>query len=108
MRSFEKILVENQSLATSFTSSTLDISTIDMVSAELVVTGTPTGTLTIEASNSGTNFTILSTTALSGSAGISFYNSGATKIAYNFVRIQYVASSGTGALTMYFSAKGAS
>lgn len=87
--------------------------------AQLVWTGTPTGTLTLQGSNdlgdesAGTgpagvtgltNWTTISTQAVSGAAGDHIFNSATA--GYRWARVTYTASSSTGSLSGRVQTKG--
>jgi len=91
------------SLGSSFNSSTVDISEVIGYAVQLTYTGTPTGSLTINASNDGTNFFTVATVTLTGSAGTNVQNF--TQAHYKYVRISYTFTSGAGTLTAYVSGK---
>jgi hypothetical protein len=75
-----------------------------LVAVHSIVTGSPTGTLTIQGSNvdSDSSYVTLTTHALSGSAALFLDN---YQPGYIFIRAKYTFSSGSGTLTVYISGK---
>ena len=87
------------------------LKTITDCAVELVWTGTPTGTFTVEATiasglYSSTNWTDLGVTVgnPAGSADSSIISF--TNLQFPYVRVKYVNASGSGTLTAYQHAKG--
>lgn len=102
------------------TSTVTDVRNFDNVAVELVFTGTPTGTFSVEGSldygyQAGGNFnpavnagtwTALSlspTPAASGGAGSVLLD--LNQISFAFIRVKYAFTSGTGTLNAYIAAK---
>jgi hypothetical protein len=86
----------------------VDVSRIDNIGLEIAWTGTPTGTLTIQVSNSGLAFYTLSDFSSSppqpaGSAG--GYVVTLTQLPFKYFFLQYVNVSGSGTLTAYAQLK---
>ena len=79
----------------------------DNIGLEISWTGTPTGTISILASISDVNFypyaPALTLTQPAGSAGGYLLN--LNQVPYPYIKVQYVNSSGTGALSVWVSAK---
>lgn len=96
---------QSTSLGASFTSEAVTLSTFDRAFLQIVCTGTPTGTLTIQGSADGVTWTDLplALTALSGSAQNYFLEMATTALPK--LRIKYVRSSGTGTMTATITAK---
>lgn len=93
--------------AASVSSSAIDVSLQDSIGLELTWTGSPTGTITVNASNNGSNFYALtftpSLTQPSGSAsGIAV---ALTNYPFTYVKVTYTKSSGTGTLDCYLTSK---
>lgn len=84
------------------TSTSQNIKECRLISVQCIYTGTPTGSLQIQASNDETNWTSMNTTALSGSAGSVMYN---VQAGFAFIRVFYDATSGAGALTSVICGK---
>lgn len=84
-------------------SNIIDVSKIDNSGLEVNYTGTPTGTISVMASNSGLNFYDLtfdpSLTQPAGSAG--GYLIDLNQYPFKYIMIKYVNASGTGSLTVY-------
>lgn len=98
-------LVSAVSMGANITSSSLDLNEANTYCAQLIYTGTPTGTLKLQGSNDNSNWTDISgkSVALAGSAGSSFLSD--TGFGYGFLRIVYTFTSGTGSLTATVNAK---
>jgi len=88
-------------------SNMLDVAKMDSIGLELTWTGTPTGTISVMASNSGINAYSLTFSPVlgqpAGSAG--GYVIDLSLYPFRYLYIQYVNSSGTGALTSYLQLK---
>lgn len=102
----------------SITGAATNIQYLDNVSVQLIFTGTPTGTFTIEGSlnysenpydhsqiNAGTwtAITLPTTASASGAAGDILID--LNQLSFPWIRIKYTRSSGTGTLDAYVSAK---
>lgn len=96
-------LVDSVTIATFTASSSVNISSVSGYSVHMIWTGTPTGTLSIKGSNDNSNFPLVTSVSTGGTAGQSLTN--IEKAHYNFVRVEYTHSSGTGDLTVYISGK---
>ena len=82
------------------TSSLIDMSAADLLSIQLVWTGTPNGTAVVQVSNDATTWSSYTITmpSIAGAAG-----DGAVQLAdcaHQFVRVVYTNTSGTGVLTV--------
>ncbi len=91
------------------TSDPIDISSSFGYAVQCIWTGTPTGTLTLEAScqeNAPTAFETISGTSVSlvGAAGAQLYN--VSDCQYKWARIKYVGASGAGLITAHVNKKG--
>lgn len=100
-------LFSSTSLASTVSSSSIDVGRLIYGSVSLWWTGTPTGTLTVEAQN-GTEAPWIAVSGYSQATGGA---SGSvlwlfTLFPYEKVRITYTSTSGTGALNGCFVAKG--
>jgi Flp pilus assembly protein TadG len=98
--------IKDQSAATSFTASGIDLGDFVMYSVQASFTGSDVaGTFKLQASNDGTNFTDISgataSVTSSGTALLNVENAG-----YRFVRADWTYTSGTGNITLTFIAKG--
>lgn len=98
-----KKIVDSVTIATFTASSSVDISTTSGYAVHMIWTGTPTGTLSIKGSNDNSNFSLVSSVSTGGAASQSLTN--IEKAHYNFVRVEYTHSSGSGDLTVYVSGK---
>lgn len=85
----------------------IDLSRLDVLGLEVTFTGTPTGTLSVMASNSGINFYSLTfDPALTQPTGSGLgYVVNIAKYSFKYVMLQYTNSSGTGTLTVYGQSK---
>ena len=94
------------SMAGSLTSSTTNVAYTDNVGYHCVWTGTPTGTITVEASIDGTNWDslTLSPTISTGGAASSTLIS-LNQLPYELVRLKYTRTSGTGTLNVVVMTK---
>ena len=98
--------VSAASLGADYTSATENIQAYRTVCLELQWTGTPTGTITIYGSVSGTNFyplPSLSVNSPAGSADGTLVDLTYTGVMY--VYVQYTRTSGTGTLNAYIGGK---
>lgn len=88
-------------------SNIMDISNTDNQGIELTYTGTPTGTISVLCSESGTNFYPLTfnpvLTQPSGGAGGYLIN--LNQVPWRYVMIQYINTSGTGSLVAWLGQK---
>lgn len=87
------------------TSSTIDMSRCDLLSMQLVWTGTPNGTAVVRVSNDATTWSSYTVTmpSIAGAAG-----NGAVQLAdcaHQFVQVVYTNSSSTGVLTVKVARK---
>lgn len=98
-----KKVVDGVTIATFTASDSVDISTASGYSVQFIWTGTPTGTLSIKASNDNSSFSTVATVLTGGAAGNSITN--IEKAHYPFVRVEYTHTSGAGTLTVYVSGK---
>lgn len=85
----------------------LDVSRMDNCGLEVTWTGTPTGTFTVQVSNSGINFYSLTfTPALTQPAGSSGgYAIDLNQLPFKYMMLQYSNTSGSGSLTVYAQMK---
>lgn len=98
-------IVNEADMSTSITSTVEDLSNITNYSVHAVWTGTPTGTLDLQASNDGVNFISLLGSLINtgGAAGQHMFE--VTSTSMDKVRLVYTFSSGSGTLTATYSAK---
>ncbi len=84
-------------------SNIIEISRMDNVGLEVAWTGTPTGVISILASNSGINFPALTfDPVLAQPAGsASSYLINLNQIPFKYICVKYVNASGTGVLSVY-------
>jgi hypothetical protein len=89
----------------SVTSETVDVQHICMVSAVVVMTGSPVGTLKFQVSNNlGANWADTAITSAVAAAGV-FYMT-FPDVATQYVRLVYTKTSGTGAINAWINGKG--
>ena len=98
-------ILSSQSMASSFESGATSIKYMDRVCLHIQCTGTPTGTLGIQASADGNNWVDmpLGLTALSGSPQDYFIDLQETALPW--IRINYVSVSGTGSASATLTAR---
>lgn len=85
----------------------IDLSKMDNIGLEVTWTGTPTGTITVNVSNSGVNFYALTfDPALAQPAGSgSGYAIDLNQVPFKYMMLKYINASGTGVLTVYGQSK---
>lgn len=95
----------NQSISGNITSEILDISKAEGFCLHAVWSGTPTGTITLSASNSLdlSDFVSITSQSTGGTPGKFIYN--VEKAHYCYILISYVHTSGSGFLKCFVSAK---
>lgn len=103
---FNITLIDNVSMATSVTSSSVDLSTVQGFSIHAFWTGSPAGSFYLEASDDDIHWAIYqdSTATLPVVGNSIFWNVSATH--FDKVRIVFAHTSGTGNLTVLMNAKG--
>lgn len=98
-------LVVNHSMASSFQSAGQFLDHYTIYSIQAVYTGSPVGTLSLASSNDGVTWdTITGTSTAVSAAGSTMFN--VTITGYKWVRLEYVATSGTGTLNAFYVGKG--
>lgn len=98
-------LIPTSSAAVDVTSAAFDLGDITVYGVQVIFTGANVvGTLTLEASNNGSNFVTVasSSQAVTASAGAYWSVTGA---GYRYVRVAWDYTSGTGNITVELSAK---
>lgn len=85
----------------------IDVAKMDNIGLEITFTGTPTGVLSVQASNSGITFYPLTfSPALTQPAGgAGGYVVNLNQYPYKYIYLQYVNATGTGVLTAYAQLK---
>lgn len=96
-------IINNGSMAGSLTSTVIDIAEILLYSVHAIWTGTPTGSISVQGSNDGTNFVEVASQATGGAAGQYLLN--IEKAGYKYVRVQFIRTGSTGSLTVYLAGK---
>lgn len=99
-------LIVNESMATSITSPSIEIQWLDNVCVQLVWTGTPTGTFSVEGSLDQVSWAALilnPTISAAGSADNALID--LNQLSFPYIRVVYTASSGTGTLNALLGAK---
>lgn len=99
-------LVVNQSMGANYTSPAFKLDQVMMFSIEATWTGTPTGNISLQASNDGVNYYQISGTsqATGGAAGGFLWN--VSNAGYLYVQLYYAFTSGTGTLNATGTSKG--
>jgi hypothetical protein len=97
-------IVNSGNMAASITSDIYTIAGRKVYAIHAIYTGSPVGTLTLEASNDGSTWATVtgSSTAVSGASN-TFFN--VADAGYEMVRLKYTLASGTGTLNAYASYK---
>lgn len=95
-------LVSAEAMTGTITSSMMDIAELSGFAAHAIFTGAPVGTLSISASNDGTNFKAVGSQAVSGAGQ---YMLNVDRAHYRYIRVEYAFTSGTGTLDVYVSGK---
>lgn len=106
------ILVSAQSLGASFTSSTINVIETDVLGLQLNYTGSPVGTLEVQASQDNVNFATLPlsvagtlVTSLTLPTDPSPLLLDIVSGSLSYVRVVYTRTSGSGSITIYTSKK---
>lgn len=98
MRPATKTVISAGDITTSPVSASTDASQLLSASVQAVVTGTsPTGTLKLQCSNDGTNWTDLATQAVSATGTVLI---GKTDLCFSTIRVIFAFTSGTGTVTV--------
>ena len=94
----------NMDMSTNITSPVMDLGEVGGFAVHSIFTGSPVGSLQVEASNTqnASDFIPMDTYAVTA-AGKRLIN--VEKTHYKYIRITYTFTSGTGSLTSYVSAK---
>jgi len=107
---YNKLIITSTSMASNITSPVLDMSQVDSVVFFASWTGTPTGTLKLQASLTTTDADFVdlldSSISLGGSSGKFMWN--VTETNFDQIRLVYTFGSGTGTLNVRVNAKGVS
>lgn len=98
-------VINNGSMTGNLDSGTIDIGEFPGYCVHAIWSGTPVGNITIEGSNvdNASSFKAVVTQAAGGAAGILLSNQISQH--YKYLRIKYTATSSTGTLNVYVSAK---
>jgi len=100
-------LINAGSMAGNLTSAAIDTTFLDDMGVHFIWTGSPTGTLAVNASNDNVNFFALTfNPAITQPAG-SASNTGAAIITFpwKWIQVSYTASTGSGSLTALLTGK---
>lgn len=98
-----KPVIVNQLMTANLSSGALDVSGEKGYAVQAVWSGTPTGTIIVEASLNGSTFAQIASQALAGAAGNYFLN--VPDVYYTTVQVRYAFTSGTGTLNVTVSTK---
>lgn len=97
--------IDAVSMGATITGASTNIMNCDRVGYEIVYTGTPTGTFSVEVSNTGTywqTLTLSTPVTASGAGGNDFID---CETASKYCRLIYTRTSGTGTLSVALTAK---
>lgn len=98
-------LVDAHSMGASFQSIAQALEHYTIYSVQAVYTGSPVGTITLAASNNGTDWdTIAGSSQAISAAGSTMFN--VTGAGYLYVRLEYAFTSGSGTVTAVYVGKG--
>lgn len=97
-------LFSSASLAADATSSVVRMDQFEAFSIQSVVSGAPTGTLSVEVSNDNTNWSQADSVALSG--GPINWAWVSREYPFKYLRLSYVRTSGTGSISAFVRGKG--
>jgi hypothetical protein len=92
-----------QSMSADITSSGIEVAGLGGFAVHFIWTGTPTGSVSVEASNDNSNFVQIDTQAFVTTDGQHLLN--VERPHYKYIRLKYTRTTGTGALTAYVSGK---
>jgi hypothetical protein len=95
--------ISEGNMSSNIISSVVDVGEVGGYCVHAVYTGSPNGTLTIEASNNGINFYVVNSISIPTANSQLFYQ--VDKAHYKYVRVVYTASSGSGTLNCQISGK---
>lgn len=105
MRFTENIILNVPTLATT-TSATIDISNIVAFAIQFTWTGTPTGTVSINASCDGTNWTLIPNSSSATGAGPGTFLVNYFEAGFRYIQAVYTNTSGTGTVIAVYNGKG--
>lgn len=96
-------VIDTTSMGATIIGTSKDLGESNGFAAHFIWSGSPVGSVQVEASNDGTNFIAVNTQATGGSSGQHLYNQELCR--WKYVRLSYSRTSGTGTLDAYLSAK---
>lgn len=96
-------IIDALSMGASIDSPTQDNSESTGYAVHAIWTGAPVGSVSVQGSNDSVNFVEVAADDTAGAAGQYLLN--VEHQHYRYVRVSYIRTSGTGSLTVYFSAK---
>lgn len=98
-------LVVAGDMSDDITSGVVNVQYLDNVGIQVVFTGDPVGTFTVEGSVDGTNYTELDLGTISASGAGDSFLMNMNQLPYPLIRLKYTATSGAGSLNAYVTAK---
>lgn len=98
-----KFLFSSEPMGSTIESSIVDIGELSGYCIHAIWTGTPSGVITIEASNDGINFVSQNSQATGGAAGQHLHN--VANVHYRYIKVVFTHAASTGNLTVYCSGK---
>ncbi len=105
MKVADKLIIEDGDMSADIESESLLLDQIYGFSFQAIYTGSPDGTLKLQASNDGETWDdVPSSSLIISAAGHTLYN--VTDVFYKYVRVYFEFSSGSGSLNVYYFAKG--
>jgi hypothetical protein len=100
---FNNPVILAQSMAVSIPGTLIDLSNVLGWCVDAEWSGVPVGNIVISGGNNPNNLKVLSTTAAAGASGSLLNNNDG--IHYNYLMVQYNATSGSGTLNVFVSGK---
>lgn len=98
-----KAVLSSSDMSSNQTSEVVELNDAHGYCVHSIFSGSPVGSLIVEASNDGTNF-VAEDTHVVAAAGQRLYNKDGAY--YKYIRVRYSFTSGSGSLTSYVSTKG--
>lgn len=98
--------IKDVSMAASISTGAIDMNRSWQWAVQFVWTGTPTGTVKVQASCNGIDFAdVTSASVATGGAAGNFLFNAAVPVGYNYLQLVYTFASGTGTLNAWVNGK---